>query len=169
MDQSIESPAGRPVRVLMVCLGNICRSPTAHAVLEQMLRVQGLQHRFEVDSAGTAGWHAGESPDPRTILAARRRGYDLSPLVARQISEQDYLRFDYLLAMDHQNLAALEAQRPPGCSATIRLLLDFAGRTGGAVPDPYHEGPRGFETVLDLVEEAAAGLLDHLVGRHVRA
>lgn len=150
----------------MVCLGNICRSPTAHGVFQHLIRQQGLQHRVTVDSAGTGNWHIGEAPDPRTVLAASRRGYDLTGLTARQVTHQDYHRFDYLLAMDESNLAALEANRPADSDATIQLLLDYTRRGDKAVPDPYYKGARGFEIVLDLIEEASAGLLEFLVRQH---
>ncbi len=151
------------MRVLMVCLGNICRSPTAEAVLRAKLHAAGLHGRVEVDSAGTGDWHVGEPPDPRSIAHGRRRGYDLSPLRARQVHPGDFERFDLILAMDEANLADLEAGCPPAHRAKLGLLLDHArlppGRT---VPDPYMHGPAAFERVLDLVEEACDGLVDRL-------
>lgn len=146
----------RPLRVLMVCLGNICRSPTAEAVLREHLRGQGLHGQVEVDSAGTGDWHVGSAPDARSQRHARRRGYDLSGLRARQVVEADFHRFDMVLAMDEDNLADLERLRPPGATAVVRLFaLD-------AVPDPYQSGPDGFELVLDLVEQGCQALIADL-------
>ncbi|MGQ4877397.1 low molecular weight protein-tyrosine-phosphatase [Billgrantia sp. LNSP4103-1] len=153
------------MRVLFVCLGNICRSPTAEGVFRRELEVAGLAHRVEIDSCGIGGWHVGETPDSRAAAAARQRGIDLSELRARQLSAEDFQRFDYLLAMDHDNLAALEAQCPDGCRAHIGLLLDFAGHHDRAVPDPYYGGERGFEEVLDLIESASRGLVEEIARR----
>jgi protein-tyrosine phosphatase len=135
------------VRVLMVCLGNICRSPTAEAVLRAKLQTAGLSQRIEVDSAGTGSWHIGSPPDARSQRHAARRGYDLSTLRARQVSEEDFHRFDLILAMDHDNLADLQRLAPDGTvRAELRLFAEVE------VPDPYSGGPDGFERVLDLVE-----------------
>lgn len=153
------------MRVLFVCLGNICRSPTAEGVFRRELAAAGLAHRVEVDSCGIAGWHVGKAPDARSTAAARRRGIDLSDLRARQLAPDDYQRFDYLLAMDHDNLAALQAQQPAACRAHVGLFLDFAGHSDRAVPDPYYGGEQGFEEVLDLVEAASRGLVDELARR----
>ena len=152
------------VGVLFVCLGNICRSPTAHAVFEQRVAGMGLGTRIRVDSAGTGGWHAGEPPDARTQRHARARGYELGALRARQVNAEDFHIFDFVLAMDHANLADLGRLRPPGGTAEIGLFLDYARAHEGVreVPDPYYGGGEGFETVLDLVEDAADGLLEHI-------
>ncbi len=149
--------------VLFVCLGNICRSPTAEGVFRHY--AQGCPSlNLAVDSAGTAAYHTGKAPDSRARQAAARRGYDLSALRARQVVTEDYHRFDYLLAMDRQNLDDLLRRRPPGARADVRLLLDFAeGVSLREVPDPYYGGEQGFEQVLDLVEAASAGLLSHLL------
>ncbi|MBB3231608.1 low molecular weight protein-tyrosine-phosphatase [Halomonas stenophila] len=147
------------MRVLFVCLGNICRSPTAEAMFRRHLDEAGLAARVEVDSCGIGPWHVGKAPDPRARLAAAERGLDLSALRARQLAADDFARFDYLLAMDQDNLAALEAQRPAGSEAHMGLFLDFAGLQGRAVPDPYYGGDQGFEEVLDLVEAASLGLV----------
>jgi protein-tyrosine phosphatase len=152
----------------MVCLGNICRSPTAEGVFQQRLLSHNLAGRFQVDSAGTGSWHIGAAPDRRTTQAARARGYALDHLIARQVSEQDFYAFDYLLAMDHDNLAALQAMQPTDASCRVELLLNYGRQPGRAVPDPYYSGPDGFELVLDLVEEAVDGLLDTLLTRHFR-
>lgn len=151
----------RPVtRVLFVCLGNICRSPTAHGVFAALVKRGGLAESIEVDSCGTGGWHVGEPPDPRATMEAGARGYDLRPLRARQLRADDFRRFDYILAMDASNLAELQAVRPAGFSGHLGLFLEFApGREQREVPDPYYGGDEGFAHVLDLVEEASEGLL----------
>ncbi|MCC5882741.1 MAG: low molecular weight phosphotyrosine protein phosphatase [Halomonas sp.] len=153
------------MRVLFVCLGNICRSPTAEGVFRLELERAGLAHRVEVDSCGIGDWHVGKSPDSRSAAAARRRGIDLSELRARQLAADDFQRFDYLLAMDHDNLEALRAQCPDGCRAHIGLFLDFAGHSDRAVPDPFYGGDQGFEDVLDLIEAAARGLVEAIALR----
>jgi protein-tyrosine phosphatase len=151
------------MRVLMVCLGNICRSPTAEAVLRTKLAAAGLGERVTVDSAGTGGWHAGEPPDRRAIVHGARRGYDLAPLRARQVEEADFARFDLILAMDEDNLTDLEAACPPTHRRKLRLLMDYARpELGRVVPDPYSRGPESFEQVLDLVEVACDGLVAQL-------
>ncbi|MCF7202285.1 low molecular weight protein-tyrosine-phosphatase [Pseudomonas oligotrophica] len=153
------------MKVLFVCLGNICRSPTAEGVFRRRLRDAGLQARVEVDSAGTADWHAGKAPDARSCRAAATRGYTLDALRARQVSAEDFQRFDLILAMDHDNLARLEALRPQGSRAEVDLLLRRYGLGCDAVPDPYHGGADGFDEVLDLIEQAADRLLDEVRAR----
>ena len=151
-------------KVLLVCLGNICRSPTAHGVLEAMVKRRGLSQRIEVDSAGTAAWHAGKGPDARSIQAARKRGYTLEHLRARQALAADFDEFDVILAMDNSNLRDLQAIRPPHFTGHLGLFLDFAQHSPGCeVPDPYYGGEAGFEKVLDLVEDASEGLLAYLL------
>jgi protein-tyrosine phosphatase len=137
------------IRVLMVCLGNICRSPTAQGVLHAHLVQAGLADKVQVDSAGTGNWHVGNPPDARSQKHAARRGYDLSQLRARQVNEDDFHRFDLILAMDEDNLADLQRIAPQQHAAKVQL---FAPRP---VPDPYVGGPEGFEEVLDLVEDAS--------------
>lgn len=157
------------VRVLMVCLGNICRSPTAEGVLRAALAEQQLDHCVEVDSAGTAAWHVGKAPDARSQAHARERGLELSHLRARQVSEADFEHFDYLLAMDQQNLADLQALQPAGSKAKLALLLSFANAAPRLeVPDPYYGGAEGFDTVLDLVTAAAQGFIQHLKQHELR-
>ncbi|BCA27789.1 low molecular weight protein-tyrosine-phosphatase [Metapseudomonas otitidis] len=146
------------MRVLFVCLGNICRSPTAEGVLRGKLEQAGLAERVEVDSAGTAGWHIGKAPDPRTCQAAAKRGYDLSALRARQVSAEDFQRFDLVLAMDHSNLRDLKALHAGRGNAPDLFLRRYDLATE-EVPDPYYGGEDGFETVLDLVEQACDGLI----------
>lgn len=150
--------------VLFVCLGNICRSPTAHGVFERCVQDAGLAARIRVDSAGTGDWHAGEPPDSRARMHARARGFELGHLRARQVRLEDFRRFDLILAMDRNNLADLERLRPPDFGGELALFLRYARAGEGLleVPDPYYGGSGGFETVLDLVEDAAGGLLEHL-------
>lgn len=156
--------------VLMVCMGNICRSPTAEGVLRHKLREAGLDGQVTVDSAGTHGhWHAGEAPDRRSQAHARRRGYDLSALRARQVVEADFEQFDLILAMDWDNLALLEDMSPPTARSRLRRLTEHCRRHDQpVVPDPYHGGADGFEQVLDLIEDACDGLVD-LLARQIRA
>jgi protein-tyrosine phosphatase len=151
------------VKILFVCLGNICRSPTAAAVFRTIAAREAPELKVEVDSAGTAGYHVGEPPDPRTQAAASRRGYDLSRLRARIVEPRDFERFDLILAMDRDNLSVLQRRAPVDARSRLRLFLEFAPETGTAeVPDPYYGGPNGFEEVLDLVESASRHLLHHV-------
>jgi protein-tyrosine phosphatase len=151
-----------PVRVLMVCLGNICRSPTAHIVFAQRVAEAGLQQRVLVDSAGTGDWHIGHGPDARSRAVAAARGYDMSALRARQVNAQDFHDFDLLLAMDENNLRDLQRLAPPQQHHKLRLFMDFAELDERSVPDPYYGEAQDFQRVLDLVEVAADGLLRHL-------
>jgi protein-tyrosine phosphatase len=147
-----------PMRILFVCMGNICRSPTAEGVMRRLVDAAGLD--IEVDSAGTGGWHAGEPPDERATEAARRRGVTLAG-AARQVRRDDFREFDLLVAMDRGNLRELLALAPDDeAAAKVRLLVPDAD-----VPDPYYGGDRGFETVLDMVEAACRELLDELRSR----
>lgn len=149
--------------ILFVCMGNICRSPTAEGVFRRMAREAGALERLEIDSAGTHDYHVGKEPDDRAQAAALRRGYDLSNLRGRQVSQQDFLKFDYILAMDRENLASLKRNCPPEHQHKIRLFLSFSRRFSNLeVPDPYYGGRQGFDQVLDMVEDAAQGLLDEL-------
>jgi len=141
------------LRVLIVCMGNICRSPTAEVVLRQRLAAGGLDGRVEVDSAGTGGWHAGQAPDARAQRHALLRGYDLSRLRARRVVEEDFERFDLLLAMDEDNLADLQRLKPAGGGGELRLFAAVE------VPDPYHGAAQGFENVLDLIEKGSDALV----------
>ena len=150
------------VSVLFVCTGNICRSPTAEGVFKHCVEQAGAASRIVSDSAGTHDYHVGEAPDPRTQAAARRRGYELGQLRARRVRRDDFERFDYVLAMDEANLRALERICPAEHAHKLRLFLEFGGEAAFEVPDPYYGGPQGFEHVLDLVEQAAQGLLRHI-------
>jgi protein-tyrosine phosphatase len=156
-------------RVLFVCLGNICRSPTAEGVMRAIVVDAGLDAAILVDSAGTAGWHQGDPPDRRATAEARRRGIDLSPLRGRQVTREDFDRFDLLIAMDNENAAALRAIAPDEARRSkVRLLREFdpAVLDGDLeVPDPYYDGPDGFVHVFDVVDAACRGLLSHLTDR----
>lgn len=147
-------------RVLFVCMGNICRSPTAEAVFRHLLSTEAQGLDVVADSAGTHAYHVGEPPDDRAMAAARRRGISMDDLRARRVCREDFARFDLVLAMDEDNLAHLLRMAPPQYHGRVRLLLDYAPAAGRReVPDPYYGGETGFEDVLDLVEEAARGLL----------
>jgi protein-tyrosine phosphatase len=150
-------------RVLFVCLGNICRSPTAEGVFRHLLRQEAPELQVEVDSAGTADYHLGEPPDLRSQRAAMRRGIDLGGLRARQVTPADFARFDLILAMDRANLLELEAMRPKNSRARVRLFLEYAPELGRLeVPDPYYRDASGFEEVLDFSAAASRGLLADL-------
>lgn len=154
------------MRILFVCMGNICRSPTAEGVFRRLVAERAPGVPIEVDSAGTHDYHVGDPPDPRSIAAASRRGVDLRHLRARVVSDEDFERFDLIIAMDRLNRATLLDRSPEPFRKRIRLFMEFAG-SGEIedVPDPYYGGAPGFERVLDLAEEAAAGLLDELLER----
>lgn len=148
-------------KILIVCMGNICRSPTAEAVFRAKVREAGLEKHVKVDSAGTHGFHAGEAPDARAQRAAKKRGYELENLVARQITKEDFTNYDLILAMDWDNHALLQQIAPRQFHHKIKLLMSFATEHESAVvPDPYYGGPDGFEVVLDYVEDASANLVD---------
>lgn len=153
-------------RILFVCMGNICRSPTAEGVTRTLAERGGLAAGFEFDSAGTHGYHIGKAPDARATKAAAARGYDLSSLKARRVDSADFARFDRILAMDRDNLELLRQACPREHHGKLGLFLEFASRNDeDEVPDPYYGGPEGFERVLDLIEDAARGLLNHTAKR----
>ena len=143
-------------------MGNICRSPTAEGVFRHFVEQEGLSDRIEIDSAGTHAYHVNEPADRRASAAAERRGYSLDGIRARRVEEADFVRFDYIIAMDRDNLAALEQQISADHNTRLHLFLEFAQAGGDEVPDPYYGGPAGFERVLDLVEDASRGLLERL-------
>ncbi len=163
-----ENPATRKdINILFVCMGNICRSPMAHGVFQNLVEKHSLQEVIGVDSAGTYAYHTGEPPDSRARAVAAQRGYSLEHLRARKVRAQDFMAFDLILAMDHQNHEDLLAHCPKTRKDKVRLLLDFARRTEREeVPDPYYGGLNGFETVLDLIEDACSGLLEHIQTHH---
>ena len=152
------------ISVLFICLGNICRSPTAEGIFRATCQQRGLSDQFRIDSAGTAGWHVGKPPDTRGVKAARGRGVDLSMLRARQVEPGDFENFDFILAMDESNIEDLSALRPQGSSAHLHRFLEFNKSANSLdVPDPYYGGDEGFELVLDLITEASEGFLNHLI------
>lgn len=150
------------MNILFVCMGNICRSPTAEAVFRKYVQDARLESRISIDSAGTGGWHVGKGPDQRSSQAAARRGYDLSTLRARQVEVEDFQRFDLILAMDHDNLERLQALRPADSRGELDLFLRRYSLGEDAVPDPYFGGQDGFEQVLDLIERASTALLSEV-------
>jgi len=148
-------------KVLFVCMGNICRSPTAQGVFRKMVAEAGLESSVHVESAGTHAYHVGEPPDARALQAAKRRGVEIGDLRARQVTQDDFRDFDLILAMDWENLALLQQQCPRAHKHKLHLLMRFAGEHDAAtVPDPYYGGPEGFNTVLDYVEDACQGLIE---------
>ncbi len=158
------------VKVLFVCMGNICRSPTAEGVFRKLVEERGLQDTIHIDSAGTHAYHVGSAPDKRAQRAANNRDIDLSKLRGRQFQPVDFDEFDYIMVMDRSNLKNVLALSEGEARGQVGLFLDFAqtARTD-EVPDPYYGGDRGFEYVLDLIEEASSGLLAHIQSRHLAA
>lgn len=156
------------VKVLFVCLGNICRSPAAEGVFRSLVDHEGLDGSIHCDSAGTGAWHIGSPPDSRMISAARNRDVDLNPLRARKAASADFGRFDYVLAMDQDNLDELSRICPPEFQGRLCKFLDFAPALDHReVPDPYYGGPHGFELVLDLIEAASEGLIADIRENHL--
>ena len=157
------------VKVLFVCMGNICRSPTAHGVFAHLVERQGLGHLITIDSAGTHAYHVGEPPDSRAQQTAAQRGVDLSELTARRVYDDDFQRFDYVLAMDRDNLTNLRAMCPQHLRDRVQLFLDYApGRDETEVPDPYYGARNGFDQVFDMVEDASRGLLLDILDTHLK-
>lgn len=156
-----------PVRVLFVCLGNICRSPAAQGIFEKRIREAGLQEQIHVDSCGTAAFNVGKAPDPRSQAAALRAGYDISAQVARQIDDADYRHFDYIIAMDRINLTSVKAWAPADFSGEIALFMQYCQHGGNAqIPDPYYSEADAFDGVIASLEKAAVGLLAHIKDKH---
>lgn len=156
------------IKVLFCCMGNICRSPTAEGVFAKLVHDSGLNEVIEIDSAGTHAYHIGEPPDARAQRSALERGVDISLLRARKARTEDFEYFDYVLAMDEDNYQHLMQICPNGKEGKLQLLLDYAPHLEyREVPDPYYGGAQGFERVLDMVELAALGLLEHIRSRHL--
>jgi protein-tyrosine phosphatase len=156
------------INVLFVCMGNICRSPTAEGVFAQRLKDEGLENVVGVDSAGTHAYHVGESPDPRSQSTASKRGISLQHIRARKAVAEDFECFDYVLAMDRDNYHGLEKICPSGFEHKLQLFLSYASSLEtDEVPDPYYGGPTGFDRVLDMIEEASNGLLEDIQLRHL--
>lgn len=153
----------KKIRVVFVCMGNICRSPTAHGVFEAKLQEYELSHVIGVDSAGTHAYHIGEPPDRRSQQTANKRGYQMDHLRARKVTAEDFEQFDYVLAMDDENFSNLESICPPRHIDKLKMFLDFSRAFDEReVPDPYYGGAQGFEHVLDLIEDASLGLIDDI-------
>lgn len=158
-------PTIKVTKIMFVCMGNICRSPTAHAVMQHIVDRKGLSEQFLIESSGTHAYHVGEPADKRSQSTARSNGIDMSALRAQKIAITDYDRFDWILAMDQDNLDLIEYYAPENHSADCRLLMDFATKNTDQkiVPDPYYGGDKGFEGVFNMVDDACHGLLDHIL------
>jgi protein-tyrosine phosphatase len=158
--------SAKPVRVLFVCMGNICRSPTAHGVFQALVKKEGLGSAIEVDSAGTHSYHIGSRPDSRSQATAKQRGIDLSKLRGRRLIVDDFTEFDYLLGMDQSNIKYMRAIKPEGATSRLQLLLEYSKQFSAVeVPDPYF-GNDGFDLVFDMIDDAARGLLQHIRREH---
>ncbi|MDG6774641.1 low molecular weight phosphotyrosine protein phosphatase [Thiomicrorhabdus sp. ZW0627] len=159
----------KKIKVLFVCMGNICRSPTAHAVFRKLVRDNGLEKMIEIDSAGTHAYHVGNPPDSRSMQVARGRGIEMKDLRARQVDFGDFIQYDYVLAMDHANYGNLKDLALPEHFDKISMFLDFAENFSEVeVPDPYYGGPQGFDLVFDMVTDASEGLLRHIREEHLQ-
>ena len=157
----------KQIKVLFVCMGNICRSPTSEGVFRKIVEKAGLSDRIHIDSAGTHAYHVGKQPDSRAQETARNRNINLSTQRARQAKTEDFNEFDYVIAMDHDNVSDLEAICPENQRARLRLFLEFSDKFDETeVPDPYYGGEQGFEHVFDLVEDASRGLLNDIKEQH---
>lgn len=155
----------KPVRILFVCLGNICRSPLAEGVLRELAAQKGLASQISVDSAGTGGWHIGDPPDRRSIEAARRHGIDISGLRGRKVSKADFAAFDLILGMDGENVKTLRQLAPAGLEDRIDLFLSYASGRDQDVPDPYYDGPEAFKRLYQMLEAGFSSLLERLEER----
>ena len=153
-------------KILFVCLGNICRSPTAHGIMEKIVADNNLQHKIIIDSAGTSAWHVGSKPDERATKAAAKRGYNLSTQQSRRVEFEDFYEFDFILAADKSNLSDLKELAPQEAHHKIQLILEYGSSAEKEVPDPYYGGENGFEHVLNLLEDACQNLLKRLKVTH---
>lgn len=155
----------RKIGVLFVCLGNICRSPSAQGIFQHQVDEARLGDFFLVDSCGTAPFNVGKSPDQRALKATRHYGYNIEAQIARQIDDDDYRTFDYIIPMDRKNMMSLTAWKPADYQGEIRLLMSYHPNNRGntQIPDPYHEGAEQFFPIIETIEQACAGLLDHIV------
>ncbi len=159
----------KKVKVLFVCMGNICRSPTAEGVFRHVVKQKNMDSHIVIDSAGTHAYHIGESPDSRSQATAKQRGVDLSSQRARKVEAQDFDKFDYVIAMDHSNSEDLKSLADAGQQAKIHLFMEFAkDRDNTEVPDPYYGGGNGFENVFDMVQSASEGLLQHIMDEDLK-
>ncbi len=164
--ENLSEPTARPLSILFVCTGNICRSPSAEAILRHKARASGLADRLEIDSAGLGDWHVGHPPDPRAVGALRGRGYAIGDQTARLVGVRDFEAFDYLVAMDEGHYAELTRMCPSARAERVRLFLEFAPHSGRkSVPDPYYGDTRGFDAMVDLIEAGTDGLLAEIAGR----
>ena len=163
---SLSDPTARRLSILFVCTGNICRSPSAEAILRHKARAGGLADRLEIDSAGLGEWHLGHPPDPRAVDAVRERGYAMGDQTARLVSARDFEAFDYVVAMDEGHYAELARMCPSARAGRVRLFLEFAPQSGRkSVPDPYYGDTRGFDAMVDLIEAGTDGLLAEIAER----
>ncbi len=156
------------INVLFVCLGNICRSPSAQGILEKQIAKLNLTDSIQVDSCGTAPFNVGKSPDDRALQACAAAGYDISMQIARQIEDEDYLNFDYIIPMDRKNMMSVTAWQPKDFSGEIKLMMQYHPNALGntQIPDPYHDRPEAFNPIISCLEEACAGLLEHIQQKH---
>lgn len=161
----LEMDSMKPIRILFVCLGNICRSPLAEGVLRECAARQGLASQITIDSAGTGAWHIGDPPDSRSIEAARRHGIDIAALRGRKVSKADFEAFDLILGMDGENVSTLRRIAPAGLAGKIDLFLAYASGRDQDVPDPYYDGPEAFERLYQMLEAGCSSLLDRLEER----
>lgn len=155
------------VKVLFVCLGNICRSPSAQGIFQKMVDDADLANQFFIDSCGTAAFNVGKPPDKRATLAAQRHGYDISGQIARQIHRDDYQQFHYIIPMDRKNMSSVQAWAPDGFDGEIELFMKYGHNRGLLqVPDPYYDDAEKFDAVIETLEKASLGLLKHIIGKH---
>lgn len=156
------------IGVLFVCLGNICRSPSAQGIFQHQVNEAGLSDKFIIDSCGTAPFNVGKSPDPRALQATKEYGYDISQQIARQINDNDYKTYGYIVPMDRKNMMSLTAWQPKEYQGEIKLFMHYHENNKGMtqIPDPYHDGVEKFYPIIEVIEEASRGLLKHIIAKH---